>query len=52
MVNVNDLLGVINAWGACANCPPTGNCAADVAPAAGDCQVNVNDLLAIINNWG
>ena len=52
LVNVNDLLGVINEWGACANCPPTGNCAADVAPAAGDCQVNVNDLLAIINNWG
>ena len=47
-VNVNDLLAVINGWGACADpCPPS--CVADVN---GDCNVNVNDLLAVINAWG
>ena len=44
VVNVNDLLAVINAWGPCGN---PNNCPSDVAPA-----VNVNDLLAIINGWG
>jgi len=50
-VNVDDLLAVINDWGPC---PPSGGCAADVAPAgiAGDGTVNVDDLLVVINNWG
>lgn len=43
VVNVDDLLGVINAWGACPCC------AADVN---GDGMVNVDDLLAVINSWG
>ena len=43
MVNVNDLLAVINAWGSCANCPADLN---------DDGLVNVNDLLAVINAWG
>ena len=42
-VNVNDLLAVINAWGACPCC------AADVTY---DNIVNVSDLLAVINSWG
>ena len=51
-VNVDDLLAVINAWGACAD---PNNCPADIAPAGppvGDDQVNVDDLLAVINGWG
>jgi hypothetical protein len=54
IVNVNDLLGVINSWGACPQpCPPASNCPADVSPnPGGDCQVNVSDLLMVINNWG
>ena len=46
-VDVNDLLAVIGAWGAC-NPVPT-PCPADVT---GDRVVNVNDLLAIISAWG
>ena len=47
MVNVNDLLVVINAWGACPS--PCDACVADIVP---DCSVNVSDLIAMINNWG
>jgi hypothetical protein len=46
-VDVNDLLAVINQWGAC---DPQQPCSADVAASCG--TVDVNDLLAIINNWG
>lgn len=49
-VNVQDLLAVINHWGACVN-PPTG-CVGDIMPSGGNGQVNVADLLAIINAWG
>lgn len=50
-VNVDDLLAVINSWGACPlPCPP--NCAADISPPGGNCFVNVDDLLAVINGWG
>ena len=46
-VNVNDLLAVINQWGACP---------ALTLPCSGDLDnnhvVNVNDLLAVINSWG
>jgi hypothetical protein len=54
-VNVTDLLAVIGTWGACANCPPVGNCPADIAPVGppqGDCQINVSDLLLVIGAWG
>lgn len=47
-VNVDDLLGVINAWGKCADCVAA-PCLADFN---GDCVVNVDDLLNVINNWG
>ena len=48
VVDVDDLLAVINAWGACDE-----PCPADIAPATnGDGMVNVDDLLMVINNWG
>ena len=50
LVNVNDLLAVVNQWGACA--APPASCAADLAPVGGNGLVNVNDLLAVINAWG
>jgi hypothetical protein len=51
VVNVNDLLVVINAWGPCP--APPQSCPADIAPSPnGDGVVNVNDLLSVINNWG
>ena len=52
LVNVQDLLAVIAAWGACAN---PNNCPADIAPIGppiGDDLVNVQDLLAVIAAWG
>jgi hypothetical protein len=50
-VDVDDLLAVINGWGACGDpCPPS--CAADIAPLKGDCVVDVDDLLLVINSWG
>jgi hypothetical protein len=50
-VNVDDLLAVINNWGACDKpCPPA--CTADIAPLGGNCTVDVDDLLMVINNWG
>jgi hypothetical protein len=44
LVNVDDLLMVINAWGACVR-----ECPADITA---DNTVNVDDLLAVINAWG
>ena len=50
MVNAQDLLAVIMAWGACP--APPQPCSADIAPAtAGDGTVNISDLLMVINNW-
>lgn len=49
IVDVNDLLAVINAWGPCAD---PNNCPADIAPSGGNDTVNVDDLLAVINGWG
>ena len=48
VVNIDDLLAVINAWGPCPNCFLI-VCPADVN---GDCMVNIDDLLLVINNWG
>ena len=51
VVNVNDLLAVINAWGPCPPAPQA--CPADIAPSpTPDGVINVNDLLMVINNWG
>jgi len=52
LVNVDDLLAIINAWGVC---PNPANCPADIAPTGppvGNDVVNVDDLLAVINGWG
>jgi len=49
MVNVQDLLAVIAAWGPCAD---VNNCPADIVPPGGDNTVNVQDLLAVIGAWG
>jgi predicted outer membrane repeat protein len=50
VVDVDDLLAVINAWGPCAQ---PDNCPADMAPApGGNGIVDVDDLLIVINNWG
>ena len=43
VVNVNDLMAIIAAWGPCTGCD------ADVNV---DGVVNVNDLMAIIAAWG
>jgi hydroxyacylglutathione hydrolase len=45
VVDVDDLLAVINQWGAKES-------SADIAPAGGNGIVDVDDLLAVINNWG
>ncbi len=46
LVNVADLLQLLSAWGACANCDI---CEADLND---DCTVGVDDLLIALNNWG
>jgi len=47
LINVDDLLAVISAWGPCPH-----PCLTDIAPPGGDGQVNVDDLLAVISAWG
>ena len=42
-VDVNDVLAVVSAWGAC-----TGVCNEDIVP---DGTINVSDLLQVIGNW-
>ena len=46
-VDVDDLLVIINGWGAC-KVPPAA-CEGDIS---GDGTIDVDDLLAVINNWG
>ena len=48
-VDVDDLLAVINAWGAC---EAPDKCPADIAPLGGNDVVDVDDLLTVINAWG
>jgi predicted outer membrane repeat protein len=45
VIDVDDLLAVINAWGA-------SNTPADVVPLCTNGTVDTDDLLAVINNWG
>jgi hypothetical protein len=49
VVDVDDLVAVILAWG---NCPMPTNCPADVAPPLGDGVVDVDDLVQVILSWG
>jgi hypothetical protein len=46
LVDVDDLLAVINTWGACPGC------VSDIAPPGGNGSVDVDDLLLVINSWG
>ena len=49
-VNIDDLLSVINAWGACPPQPLW--CSADIAPApTGNGIVDFDDLLAVVHDW-
>lgn len=51
LVNVDDLLTVINHWGACPKAP--NSCEADIAPEPnGDGSVGVDDLLMVLSEWG
>lgn len=45
VVNVDDLLILLNAWGECVDCD---DCTADIT---GDCAVGVDDLIILLNNW-
>ena len=42
VVDINDLVAVINAWGECLGCPEDIN---------GDGYVDIDDLVMVINNW-
>jgi subtilisin family serine protease len=47
VVDINDLLDLLGAWGACPDpCPPS--CDADLD---GDCDVGITDLLTQLANW-
>jgi uncharacterized membrane protein len=46
VVNIDDLLAVISAWGPCP--APPAACSADIVV---DGQVNIDDLLLVISNW-
>ena len=46
VVDANDLITLLGAWGPCADC---GNCAADLD---GDCTVGPSDLIILLGNWG
>jgi hypothetical protein len=47
-VGIGDLLGLLPAWGPCADCLPAG-CPGDFD---GDCSVGVTDLLSLLARWG
>jgi uncharacterized membrane protein len=46
VVNINDLLILLSAWGHCNNCS---DCPADLD---GDCAVGIADFLTLLANWG
>ena len=45
-VDANDLITLLGAWGACADCD---DCPADLD---GDCNVGSGDLILLLGNWG
>jgi hypothetical protein len=50
-VDADDLLAVIQGWGACDPLPAV--CEADISPAViGNGTVNVDDLLMVVSHWG
>jgi hypothetical protein len=46
VVNSDDLLAVVSAWGSCGACP------ADFLPTGGNGAVNTDEVLAVIGGWG
>jgi hypothetical protein len=51
VVDIDDLLAVISAWGPCP--APPAACPANIATGAGsETTVNIDDLLAVISAWG
>jgi hypothetical protein len=50
-VNIDDLLAVISAWGACP-APPTACPANIITSGASATSVDIDDLLAVISAWG
>jgi len=50
VVNIDDLVAVLNAFGACA-APPV-SCGADITPLGGNGVVNIDDLVAVLNAFG
>jgi predicted outer membrane repeat protein len=53
VVNIEDLLAVIGAWGPCPQspAPPPGACIGDEAPPGGDGVVDILDLMLVIDQW-
>jgi hypothetical protein len=52
VVGIDDLLAVINGWGACPAQPDTSGCSADINAPAGNGIIDIDDLLMVINAWG
>ena len=50
VVDIDDLVAVIIAWGAC-GAPPI-PCSSDIAPPGGNGVVNIDDLVGVITGWG
>jgi hypothetical protein len=53
LVNADDLIAVILAWGPCPVLPPppAQSCPADIAPPGGDGLVDAADLVLVVLNW-
>jgi len=49
IVGIMDLLGMLAAWGPCADCGTPQACQADLD---GDCSVGILDLLSLLGGWG
>jgi hypothetical protein len=49
LVNVDDLIRLLMAWG---SCPEQTTCEGDIAPAGGDGAVDFNDLVELMSFWG
>ncbi len=50
VVNIDDLVAILNAFGPCPAPPAT--CNADITPLGGNGMVNIDDLVAILNAFG
>jgi len=50
VVNIDDLVAVLNAFGPCG--VPPAICGADITPSGGNGVVNIDDLVAVLNGFG